>query len=132
MLSLLIYCVRALTMEIYLLVSQRAEQGDAKTLSFLQYRTRYLVNSFYSPISVILSLLAYAKFISLRTLGSVAGSMWWLQDRQTFFLKGRLIQLSLLCAIAQGLVAEAERVLWAELLWIEDAEGRLPTKLAAI
>jgi hypothetical protein len=83
-------------------------------------------------MSVMLSLLAYAKFISLRILGSVAGSMWWLQDRQTFFLKGRPIQLPLLRAMAQGLVAEAERVLWAELLWIGDAEGRLPTKLAAI
>jgi hypothetical protein len=80
----------------------------------------------------MLSLLAYAKFISLRTPGSVAGSMWWSQDRQTFFLKGRPIQLPLLRAMAQGLVAEAERVLWAELLWIGDAEGRLPTKLAAI
>jgi hypothetical protein len=34
--------------------------------------------------------------------------------------------------MAQGLVAKAERVLWAELLWIGDVEGRLPTKLAAI
>jgi hypothetical protein len=75
MLSLLIYCVQALTIEIYLLASWRAEQGDAKTLGFLQHRTRYLVNSSYSPISVMLSLLAYAKFILLRTLGSVAGSI---------------------------------------------------------
>jgi hypothetical protein len=75
MLSSLIYCVRALTMEIYLPASRRAEQGDAETLSFLQHRTRYLVNSSYSPMSVILSLLTYAKFISLRTPGSVAGSM---------------------------------------------------------
>jgi hypothetical protein len=30
---------------------------------------------------VMLSLLAYAKFISLRTLGSTAGSMWWLLNR---------------------------------------------------
>jgi hypothetical protein len=58
--------------------------------------------------------------------------MWWLQDRQTFFLKGRPIQLPLLRAMAQGLVAEAERVLWAELLWMEDAESRLPTQLGAI
>jgi hypothetical protein len=75
MLSLLIYCVRALTIEIYLLASRRVEQGDTKTLSFLQHRTRYLVNSSYSLISVILSLLAYAKFISLRTPGSVASSI---------------------------------------------------------
>jgi hypothetical protein len=34
--------------------------------------------------------------------------------------------------MVQGLVAEVERVLWVELLWIGDAEGRLPTKLAAI
>jgi hypothetical protein len=95
-LSSLIYCVRALSAELCLPASRRAEQGAAETLSFLQHRTRFLVDGSYSPMSVMLSLLSYAKFISLRTPGSVAGSMWWSTDRQTFYLKGRPIQLHLL------------------------------------
>jgi hypothetical protein len=75
MLSSLVYCVRVLLVELWLPFCRRAEQGAAKTLRFQQQCARYLVNSLYSPMSVMLSLLAYAKFISLRTLGSTAGSI---------------------------------------------------------
>jgi hypothetical protein len=62
-------------------------------------------------MSVMLSLLAYAKFISLRTLGSTAGSMWWLLNRQTFFFCGRPVQLQQFQTMVQGIVAKAERIL---------------------
>ncbi|XP_014550066.1 hypothetical protein COCVIDRAFT_116590, partial [Bipolaris victoriae FI3] len=74
-LSSLVYCVRALAIEFFLLADKRAEQGAAKTSSFLKQRARYLVDGSYSPISTILSLLAYAKFIALRTPSSIASSM---------------------------------------------------------
>ena len=75
LLSSLVYCIRALTVEIALPSSQRTEQGVAETRSFLACRAKYLVDGSYSPISVILSLLSYAKFISLRTPSSIASSM---------------------------------------------------------
>jgi hypothetical protein len=75
MLSSLVYCVHVLLVELWLPFCRRAEQGAAETLRFQQQRACYLVDSLYSPMSVMLSLLAYAKFISLRTLGSTVGSM---------------------------------------------------------
>ncbi|KAF5850041.1 hypothetical protein GGP41_005485 [Bipolaris sorokiniana] len=75
MLGSLVYCVRVLVIEFFLLVDERAEQGAAKISSFLKQRARYLVDGSYSPISTILSLLAYAKFIALRTPSTIAGSI---------------------------------------------------------
>ncbi|EUC27744.1 hypothetical protein COCCADRAFT_70950, partial [Bipolaris zeicola 26-R-13] len=89
LLSSLIYCVRALTIEIFLPVDKRAEQGAAETGSFLEQRASYLVDGSYSPMSTMLSLLVYAKFIALRTPSSSASRMWWLVDRQTFYIKGQ-------------------------------------------
>jgi hypothetical protein len=86
----------------------------------------------------MLSLLLYAKFVSLRTPSSIAGSMWWLLDRQTFFLKGRLIELSRFRTLAQGIVVEAAQVLWDQLLWVgkkeekQEENARLSAELAAI
>jgi hypothetical protein len=132
MLGSLVYCVRVLSVELWLPSCRRAEQGAAETLYFLQQRTRYLVDSLYSPMSVMLSLLANAKFISLRTPDSTAGSMWWSLDRQTFFFCGRSVQLQRFQTMAQGIVAEAERLLWEELLWIAKKEDRLSVELATI
>jgi hypothetical protein len=132
MLGSLVYCVRVLLVELWLPSCRRAEQGAAETLRFQQQRACYLVDGSYSPMSVMLSLLAYAKFISLRTPGSTAGSMWWLLDRQTFFFCGRPVQLQRFQTMVQGIVAEAERILWEELLWIARKEDRLSVALAAI
>jgi hypothetical protein len=78
-----------LTAKTFLPYKQRDEQGAAETRALLQQRSRYLVDGSHSPMSVMLSLLSYAKYISLRTPSSIAGSMWWSLDRQTFFIKGR-------------------------------------------
>jgi hypothetical protein len=67
-------------------------------------------------MSVMLSLLLYAKYISLRTPSSIAGSMWWLLDQQTFFIKGRPVELARFRSMAQGVVAEAAQVLWEQVL----------------
>jgi hypothetical protein len=116
LLGSLVYCVRALMIEFFLPADKRAEQGAAETRSFVEQRARYLVDGSFSPMSTMLSLLAYAKFIALRTPGTIAGSMWWSADRQTFYIKGRPIVLQQFRELAQGVVVEAERVLWEELL----------------
>jgi hypothetical protein len=132
MLGLLVYCVRALAAEIFLPACQRQVQGAAETQGFLQQRASYLVESSYSPMSVMVSLLSYAKFISLRTPSSIASSMWWSQDQQTFFIKGRPVELERFCAMAQGIVADAKCLLWEELLWVKKKEDQLSENLAKI
>jgi hypothetical protein len=83
-------------------------------------------------MSIMLSLLLYAKFIALCTPGAIAGSMWWLLDWQTFFIKGRPVELERFRTMAQGVVAEAERLLWEELLWVERKEDRPAVELSTI
>jgi superfamily II DNA helicase RecQ len=72
--------------------------------------------------------------VSLRTPGSIAGSMWWSLDRQTFFLKGRPIELARFRTMAQGVVAEAAQVLWEQVLWVlkEQDNSRRSVDLTAI
>ena len=108
--------MRVLVAEAFLLSRQRGEQGPAETRALLQQQSCHLVDGSHSPMSVMLSLLSYAKFISLRPPGSIVGSMWWSLDRQTFFLKGRPVELARFRTMAQGVVAEAAQVLWEQVL----------------
>jgi hypothetical protein len=124
LLGSLVYYVRVLTVEAFLPSEQRSEQGAAKTLALLQRRSCHLVDGSRSPMSVMLSLLSYAKFVLLRTPGSIAGSMWWSLDRQTFFLKGRPIELARFRTIAQDGVAEAAQVLWEQVLLVQKSRIR--------
>jgi hypothetical protein len=132
-----VYCVRVLAAEAFP-SEQRSEQGAAEMRALLQRRSRDLVDGSYSPMSVMLTLLSYAKFISLRTPGSIAGSMWWSLDRQTFYLKGRPIELGRFCTMAQSVVVEAAQVLREQVLWMqkkekeEEKHDRLSIELAAI
>jgi hypothetical protein len=105
-----------LTIEVFLPSEQRSKQGAAETRLLLQRRSHHLVDGSHSPMSVMLSLLSYAKFVSLCTPGSIAGSMWWSLDRQTFFIKGHPVELARFRTIAQSVVVEAEQVLWEQLL----------------
>jgi hypothetical protein len=138
LLGLLVYCVRVLAAEAFLPSEQRSEQGAAEACALLQQRSCYLVDGSHSLMSVMLGLLSYAKFVLLCTPSGIAGSMWWFLDRQTFFLKGRPIELSRFRTMAQGIVAEAVQVLWDQVLWVEKKENkmehnvRLSAELAAI
>jgi hypothetical protein len=117
LLSSIIYCVRVLTTESCLPSTLRAEQGAAETIALLQQRARYLVDGSHSPMSVMISLLAYAKHISLYTPSSIAGSIRWSHDQQTLYLKSHAIKLERFQAMVQEIVVSAERLLWDELLW---------------
>ncbi|KAF2024025.1 hypothetical protein EK21DRAFT_79671, partial [Setomelanomma holmii] len=78
LLGSLVYCVRVLAAEALLPSEQRDKQGAAETRALLLQQSCSLVDGSHSPMSVMLSLLAYAKFVSLRTPGSIAGS--WMCD----------------------------------------------------
>jgi hypothetical protein len=64
--------------------------------------------------------------------------MWWSLDRQTFYLKGRPIELGRFCTMAQSVVVEAAQVLREQVLWMqkkekeEEKHDRLSIELAAI
>jgi hypothetical protein len=64
----------------------------------------------------------------------MAGSMWWSLDRQTFFIKGRPVELARFRTMAQGVVAEAAQVLWEQVLWVQKEQemDRRSIELAAI
>jgi hypothetical protein len=134
LLGLLVYCVRVLTVEAFPPCEQRGKQGAAETRLLLQKRSCHLIKGSHSAMSVMLSLLSYAKFVLLRTPGSIAGSMWWSLDQQTFFLKGRRIELERFRTMAHGVIAEAAQVLWEQVLWVlkDQDSSRRSIELAAI
>jgi hypothetical protein len=107
LLGTLVYCARVLTTEAFLHSEQRGEPGAAETRSLLQRRSRHLVDGSHSRMSVMLSLLS--KFASLPSPCSIAGSMWWSLDRQTFLIKGRPVEFACFRTLAQGVVTEAEQ-----------------------
>ena len=65
MLAGVVYCVRVLGVEILLPSSQRKHQGEAEREHFLQQRQKFLTDGSYSPMSTIINLLAYSKYIML-------------------------------------------------------------------
>lgn len=88
----MVYCVRVLGVEKLLPVAQRDEQTDEDREHFLLMRRKFLADGSYSPMSEMISLLAYGKFIALNTGNS--GNVYWLKDKKTFYLHGRLIVLN--------------------------------------
>jgi hypothetical protein len=134
LLGLLVYCMRVLAAEAFLPSEHRDNQGEVETCSLLQQRSRTLVDGSHSPMSVMLSVLSYAKFVSLRTPGSIAGSMRWSLYQQTLFIKGRPVELARFRTMEQSVAASAEQVLWEQLLRMQKEENndRLSVELAAI
>jgi len=65
MLARVVYCVRVLAVEKILPAAERDDQTKADRERFLELRKQYLADSSYSPISIMLSLLAYSKHAAL-------------------------------------------------------------------
>ncbi|KAL2350057.1 hypothetical protein BJ546DRAFT_810284, partial [Cryomyces antarcticus] len=82
-----VYCVRALGVEGLLPSAQRDEQGETERKRFLRKRRDFLADGSYSPMSTMISLLAYSKSIALNT--SNAGSVQWSLDHKILHLHGR-------------------------------------------
>ncbi|KAG9196754.1 hypothetical protein G6514_005716, partial [Epicoccum nigrum] len=130
MLAGVVYCMRVLSVEKLLPSARRDQQTDRDRERFLEHRERFLADGSYSPMSEALSLLAYAKHMALAAGSS--GSAYWSKDKNIFYLHGRPIYISRFRAMAQDLVAEAEQMLWEELLWVTRAEERFAVQLDAL
>lgn len=66
MLTGIVYCTRVLAVEKLLPAAQRDEQTEAERDQFLESRKKYLADGSYSPMSAMLSLLAYGKYAAMR------------------------------------------------------------------
>ena len=65
MLASVVYCVRVLAAEKILPAAEREDQTEADRERFLAMRRQYLADGSYSPMSIMLSLLAYSKHAAL-------------------------------------------------------------------
>lgn len=130
MLAGMVYCTRVIAVEGLLPSATRKEQGDADRETFLQLRKRYLADGSYSPISEMLSLLAYGKFVALNAGNS--GNVYWSRDKAIFYLGGRPIVISQFQQMARDIVSEAADMLWQELLWVSDPTERFIVELDRI
>jgi hypothetical protein len=65
MLAGMVYCVRVLAVEKLLPAEQRDEQTDDNRKHFLEMRKKYIADRSFSPMSEMISLLAYSKYIAL-------------------------------------------------------------------
>lgn len=109
MLAGVVYCTRALAVELLLPSARREEQGDAKRERYLHMRRQFLADGSYSPTSTMVSLLAYGKSVALNS--GNAGSVLWSKDKRTLFLHGRPISMDRFRRIVADVIGEAERLL---------------------
>jgi len=127
MLAGVVYCIRALAMESLLPSAEREEQGDDERNEFLDKRKQFLADGSFSPMSTMISLLAYGKAIALNH--NNPGSVFWSKDKKTVFLHGRPIVIERFRSMIRDAVTEAERMLWEELMWVYGREGRFTIAL---
>jgi superfamily II DNA/RNA helicase len=112
-----VYCMRVITAEGLLPSANRDEEGDAERDNFLQKRLDFLCTGSYSPMSTTLHMLAYSKKVA-RENGSM-GNTVWSTDGGILFLHGQPIVLTEFRGMVQQLSAEAERLLWRELMQMD-------------
>ncbi|KAJ4329600.1 hypothetical protein N0V87_010726, partial [Didymella glomerata] len=115
----MVYCVRVIAVEALLPGSQRSSQSEQDRDRFVEMRQKYLGDGSFSPMSEMISMLAYGKHIGLSAGNS--GNAHWSLDKETFYLNSRPIAISRFRKMAQDLMAEAEQML-RELCWVDKEE----------
>ncbi|KAF4546948.1 Orsellinic acid-like protein [Elsinoe fawcettii] len=114
----IVWVTRLLFVERYLPAAKREEQGKREIDNFLERRQAFLTDGSYSPMSTMLSLLAYGKSIAMKF--SNAGMIQWSPDKQTMSIGGRPILMNRFKAMIDKVIMQAETTLWYNLMW-EDA-----------
>ncbi|KIW16537.1 hypothetical protein PV08_03725 [Exophiala spinifera] len=113
----LVWSIRVLAVEILLPAHKRETQPDSheRRLKFQRYRREYLVDGSSTPMSELINLLAYGKYIALNT--SNAGSMTWSRDGEIIYYHGLSIPLNSVRSMIISNIERAEELLWRELMW---------------
>ncbi|KAF1359099.1 hypothetical protein EJ07DRAFT_32587, partial [Lizonia empirigonia] len=87
MLAGMVYCVRVIGAEELLPGGQRNTQTEQGRDRFVEMRHKYLADGTFTPMSAMISMLAYGKHVALTTGNS--GNAYWSADKRTFYLTGR-------------------------------------------
>jgi len=127
-----VYCIRLLGVEILLPSKDREEQEEDDQIRerFLDQRRQYLADGSGTPMSKMLSLLAYSKHVAMNT--GNAGSVSWSKDKKTLFFRGRAIEVSLFREMVVSTIGRAEDMLWGELMWVKDRPDRFEVALHSL
>jgi len=80
----IVYCVRVIAVKALLPGSQRRTQTEQDRDRFVEMRQKYLADGSFSPMSEIISMLAYGKHIRL-SAGNLGNAHWSL-DKEMFYL----------------------------------------------
>jgi superfamily II DNA helicase RecQ len=124
--------MRVLGAELLLPSSKRERQlkesgwGDR----FLQWRREYLSDGGGTPMSELINLLAYGKYVALNS--SNAATITWSRNKDTIFYKGIPIPLSSFRQMVQDNIQQAEQLLWENLMWVRDESKRFSIDLDII
>ena len=122
-----VYCVRAISIEAILPSAEREQQDEEDDKRFIDIRERYLADGGYSPMSKMISLLAYGKMIA-RNHGN-AGSVLWSQDKKVIQLRGRKIPVSRFKNMVAAVIEKAENLFWSQLMWSNGEADRFEMPL---
>lgn len=130
MLAGVAYCTRVIAVEAILPSGEREQQSDRDRDMFVLKRKDYLADGSFSPMSEMLSMLAYGKHVAMNAGNS--GNAFWSKDKKIFHLNGRPIQISRFQQMARDVITDTEDMLWQDLLWMVDREERFVIKLDKI
>jgi hypothetical protein len=101
MLAEVVYCTRVLAAKKLLPAAERDDQTEKHRDQFLEMRRKYLADRSYSPISKMISLLAYSKHAALNE--GNAGNAYWSLDKKIFYLNGQPIVVERFRKMAQDI-----------------------------
>ena len=112
--------------------AERRESPDTlpRLERFQRYRRQYLADGTGTPMSEMINLLAYGKYIALNT--SNAGSVTWSRDKVTIFFHGLAIPLSAFRAMIHDSIRRTEDLLWKDLMLVRDDSKRWTVDLDAL
>jgi superfamily II DNA or RNA helicase len=130
MLAGVVYCTRVIGVEAILPAAERDQQGEDDDGRFLETRNRYLADGGYSPMSKMISLLAYGKMIA-RNHGN-AGAVLWSRDGKVVQLREQKILVSRFKSMVTDTVAAAEKLLWERLMWSTSRADRFEEPLSKL
>lgn len=124
-----VYCVRLLAAE--KLIPREDREDEERQVEvvdrFLHLRRQFLADGSYTPMSVMLSLLAYSKSIAMHT--GNRGSVSWSRDKRIMYYRGHPIEINLFRRMVHDVLGRAEDMLWTELMWVGSRRDRFTIPL---
>lgn len=110
------YCVQMLTVELLLSFTERQKQEDTEWMRFLNKQKQFLTDSSFSSMSMMISLLAYDKTITLNH-NNLSG-IFWSKSKKTVYLHEWSIMIECFQRIIRDAVIKMKQMLWQELMWV--------------